>query len=103
MDSTLLKWKGTKMNIKISKDIKKYILLIEELKELVYENYLWEKYYPDMAEITESIYDSIVCILNNNVYESSKELNISYQYTLEELETLVKQGRKIKRRNLKDV
>lgn len=56
-----------------------------------------------MAEITESIYDSIVCILNNNVYESSKELNISYQYTLEELETLVKQGRKIKRRNLKDV
>lgn len=91
------------MNIKISKDIKKYILLIEELKELVYENYLPEKYYPDMAEITESIYDSIVCILNNNLYESSKELNMSYQYTLEELETLVKQGRKIKRRNLKDV
>lgn len=91
------------MNIKISKDTKKYILLIEELKELVYENYLSEKYYPDMAEITESIYDSIVCILNNNLYKSSKELNMSYQYTLEELETLVKQGRKIKRRNLKDV
>ena len=90
------------MHIKISKDTKKYILLIEELKELVYENYLSEKYYPDMAEITESIYDNIVCILNN-IYESSKELNMSYQYTLEELETLVKHGRKIKRRNLKDV
>lgn len=33
------------MNIKICKQFKKYILLIEELKELIYEGYLGEKYY----------------------------------------------------------
>lgn len=83
------------MNIKISKDTKKYILLIEELKELVYENYLSEKYYPDMAEITESIYDSIVQIVNN---QNCNELIVPQFYDLDQLNELIKQGRKNKRK-----
>ena len=83
------------MHIKISKDIKKYILLIEELKELVYENYLSEKYYPDMAEITESIYDSIVQIVNN---QNCNELIVPQFYDLDQLNELIKQGRKNKRK-----
>ena len=84
------------MYIKISKDTKKYILLIEELKELVYKNYLSEKYYPDMAEITESIYDSIVQIVNN---QNCNELIVSQFYDLNDLNELVKQGRKNKRKD----
>ena len=83
------------MYIKISKDTKKYILLIEELKELVYENYLSEKYYPDMAEITESIYDSIVQIVNN---QNCNELIVPQFYDLDQLNELIKQGRKNKRK-----
>lgn len=83
------------MHIKISKDTKKYILLIEELKELVYENYLSEKYYPDMAEITESIYDSIVQIVNN---QNCNELIVPQFYDLDQLNELIKQGRKNKRK-----
>lgn len=83
------------MHIKISKDTKKYILLIEELKELVYENYLPEKYYPDMAEITESIYDSIVQIVNN---QNCNELIVPQFYDLDQLNELIKQGRKNKRK-----
>ena len=84
------------MHIKISKDTKKYILLIEELKELVYENYLSEKYYPDMAEITEYIYDCIVQILNN---QNCNELIVPQFYDLNQLNELVKQGRKNKRKD----
>ena len=84
------------MHIKISKDTKKYILLIEELKELVYENYLSEKYYPDMAEITESIYDCIVQIINN---QNCNELIVPQFYDLDQLNELVKQGRKNKRKD----
>lgn len=84
------------MNIKISKDTKKYILLIEELKELVYENYLSEKYYPDMAEITEYIYDCIVQIVNN---PNCNELIVPQFYDLNQLNELVKQGRKNKRKD----
>lgn len=83
------------MHIKISKDIKKYILLIEELKELIYENYLSEKYYPDMAEITESIYDSIVQIVNN---QNCNQLIVPQFYDLDQLNELIKQGRKNKRK-----
>lgn len=83
------------MNIKISKDTKKYILLIEELKELIYENYLSEKYYPDMAEITESIYDSIVQMVNN---QNCNELIVPQFYDLDQLNELIKQGRKNKRK-----
>lgn len=83
------------MHIKISKDTKKYILLIKELKELVYENYLSEKYYPDMAEITESIYDSIVQIVNN---QNCNELIVPQFYDLDQLNELIKQGRKNKRK-----
>ena len=84
------------MHIKISKDTKKYILLIEELKELVYENYLSEKYYPDMAEITEYIYDCIVQIVNN---PNCNELIVPQFYDLNQLNELVKQGRKNKRKD----
>ena len=83
------------MNIKICKQFKKYILLIEELKELIYEGYLCEKYYPDMAEITEYIYDSIVQIINN---QNCNELIVPQFYDLNQLNELVKQGRKNKRK-----
>ena len=84
------------MHIKISKDTKKYILLIEELKELIYEGYLCEKYYPDMAEITEYIYDCIVQIVNN---PSCNELIVPQFYDLDQLNELIKQGRKNKRKD----
>ena len=79
------------MKINFTKEQKKYLQLVEELKELCYKGYLSETYYPDMAEITESLYEYVLISLG--IWKGSPG-GISCQYSLKQLEEKVKEGLK---------
>lgn len=87
------------MKINFTKKQKKYLQLVEELKELCYRGYISETYYPDMAEINDSLYEYVLISLG--IWEGSPG-EISCQYSLEQLEEKVKEGRK-KCQDLKEI
>lgn len=79
------------MKINFTKEQKKYLQLVEELKELCYRGCISETYYPDMAEINDSLYEYVLVSLG--IWKGSPG-DISCQYSLEQLEEKVKEGRK---------
>lgn len=79
------------MKINFTKRQKKYLQLVEELKELCFRGCISETYYPDMAEINDSLYEYVLVSLG--IWEGSLG-DISCQYSLEQLEEKVKEGRK---------
>lgn len=87
------------MKINFTKKQKKYLQLVEELKELCFKGYISETYYPDMAEINDSLYEYVLVSLG--IWEGSHG-EISCQYSLEQLEEKVKEGRR-KCQDLKEI
>ena len=79
------------MKINFTKRQKKYLQLVEELKELYLRGCISETDYPDMAEINDSLYEYVLANLG-----IGKDFpgEISCQYSLEQLEEKVKEGRK---------
>ena len=88
------------MNVKFNRKYKKYFKLIEELKDLCNEGYLNpNEYYPDMAEINESLYDYVLVGLG---IREGYVPEIGCIYTLGSINVLeadVKKGRRNKKRN----
>ena len=87
------------MKINFTKKQKKYLQLVEELKELCFRGYISETYYPDMAEINDSLYEYVLVSLG--IWKGSLG-DIGCQYSLEQLEEKVKEGRK-KCQDLKEI
>ena len=87
------------MKINFTKKQKKYLQLVEELKELWFRGYISESEYPDMAEINDSLYEYV--LVNLGIWKGSPG-EISCQYSLEQLEEKVKEGRK-KCQDLKEI
>lgn len=79
------------MKINFTKRQKKYLQLVEELKELCFRGYISETYYPDMAEINDSLYEYVLVSLG--IWKGSPG-EINCQYSLEQLEEKVKEGHK---------
>ena len=79
------------MKINFTKKQKNYLQLVEELKELWFRGYISESEYPDMAEINDSLYEYVLVSLG--IWEGSP-CDITCQYSLEQLEEKVKEGRK---------
>lgn len=84
------------MNVKFTREQKKYLTLIEEVRELVLEGVLADFYYPDMAEINDSLYNYVLVGLG--IYKGDPG-DIGCQHTMEDLEEVVKLGKKNKRNN----
>jgi hypothetical protein len=87
------------MKINFTKEQKKYLQLVEELKELYSRGCISEFDYPDMAEINDSLYEYVLVSLG--IWKGSL-CEIGCQYSLEQLEEKVKEGRK-KCQDLKEI
>ena len=81
------------MNVKFTREQKKYLTLIEEARELWVEGFLEERYYPDMAEINDSLYNYVLVGLG--IWKGAQG-EICCQYDIDGLKEVVKLGRKNK-------
>lgn len=86
------------MNIKFTKEQKKYLELVEELKDLCCKGYVGDFYYPDMGELCDSLYDYVLTGLG--IYKGV-EPPITCNLSLEGLESIVKEGRERKAADMK--
>lgn len=80
------------MNVRFTRDQKKYLKLVEELKELYLEGYVSETEYPDMAEVNDSLYEYV--LIGLGIWKGATD--IYCQYSLEDLEKKVKEKRRLK-------
>ena len=87
------------MNVKFTREQKNYLTLIEEARELWAEGYLSESYYPDMAEINDSLYHYVLVGLG--IYKGDPG-DIGCQYGIEGLKEVIKLGRKNKRKKINE-
>lgn len=83
------------MKITLSKEDVQTIKLVEELKNLWTEGYVEEKYYPDMAEVHESLYDLVLY----QIYKKNRTGYVGCCFSIDDMKDIIKKARKEKLKN----